>query len=150
MSALEKIEQLAQLSGGVIDFVLRDLGLDRGELAVLTSLGAGEMTPSALADLSTVTRAGMTKRLDRLEAQSLVERSAASADRRQILVRATEAGRSIAATGSTLRTDTERKILSPLSATEQEHLEVLLTRLLARFTEGNPVQAAGSEQGSAR
>ena len=137
MSALTKIEQLAQLSGGVIDFVLRDHALDRGELAVLTSLRElGEMTPSALAELSTVTRAGMTKRLDRLEAQGLIERSSGSVDRRQILVHATAAGLSVAAAGSKLRADTERKILSPLSNTDQEQLDILLSRLLARFKEG--------------
>jgi DNA-binding MarR family transcriptional regulator len=52
-----------------------------------------EATPAQLAEASSVTRAGMTSRLDRLVASGLVTREVDPLDRRRVIVRPTAAGR---------------------------------------------------------
>jgi DNA-binding MarR family transcriptional regulator len=80
-------------------------GLQQPEYDVLTTLRrSGDpyaLTPSALSAELLMSRAGMTKRLDRLEASGLVERTLVPGDRRSFLVTLTEAGREAADAAAT-------------------------------------------------
>ncbi|WP_030158848.1 MarR family winged helix-turn-helix transcriptional regulator [Glycomyces sp. NRRL B-16210] len=80
-------------------------GLQQPEYDVLTTLRrSGEpyaLTPSALSAELLMSRAGMTKRLDRLEAAGLVERTLAPGDRRSFRVTLTESGRKAADAATT-------------------------------------------------
>jgi DNA-binding MarR family transcriptional regulator len=80
-------------------------GLQQPEYDVLTTLRrSGDpyaLTPSALSAELLMSRAGMTKRLDRLEAAGLVERTLVPGDRRSFLVTLTEAGREAADAAAT-------------------------------------------------
>lgn len=131
MSVLTLLDRAAQVSGAVVDFVLKEHGVTRAELAVLEAVAGDDLAPSDLADRAGVTRAGMTKRLDRLERAGLVERTPAPGDRRSVLVRATAAGRAMLPAAVETRDRAEAKLLSRLAPGESDRLADTLHRLLA-------------------
>ena len=112
-------------------------GLTIGEFDVLAALRrAGDphvMTPTALSRLLMLSPAGMTNRIDRLEATGLVERRPDPDDRRSSLVVLTEEGRALVDTAVTDHVANEADLLSGLTATEQRSLDHLLRKLLAHL-----------------
>ena len=112
-------------------------GLTIGEFDVLAALRrAGDphvMTPTALSRLLMLSPAGMTNRIDRLEAAGLVERRLDPDDRRSSLVVLTEEGRALVDAAVTDHVANEADLLSGLTATEQRSLDQLLRKLLAHF-----------------
>lgn len=131
MSVLTLLDRASQVSGAVIDFVLKEHGVTRGELAVLEAVARDDVAPSELAERAGVTRAGMTKRLDRLERAGLVERAPAPGDRRSVLVRATVAGHAMLPAAVEARDRAEARLLARLGPGEADHLGETLRRLLA-------------------
>lgn len=131
MSVLTLLDRAAQVTGAVVDFVLKEHGVMRGELAVLEAVAGEELAPSELAERAGVTRAGMTKRLDRLERAGLVERTPTPGDRRSVLVRTTAAGRAMLPAAIEARDRAEADLLSRLAAGEADRLTETLHRLLA-------------------
>jgi DNA-binding MarR family transcriptional regulator len=89
-----------------------------------------EATPAQLADATSVTRAGMTSRLDRLVASALITREVDPIDRRRVMIRPTAAGRaawdSIVHDGM-LR---EQHLLQALSPREMTQLNALLRKAI--------------------
>jgi DNA-binding MarR family transcriptional regulator len=110
-------------------------GLQRGEFDVLATLrrsGAPyALTPTALYEATMVTSGAMTARLDRLEKAGLIARAPHPADRRVVLVRLTGKGRELIDEAVTAHVENERRILSGLTAKEQETLIELLEKLIA-------------------
>jgi DNA-binding MarR family transcriptional regulator len=110
-------------------------GLQRGEFDVLATLrrsGAPyALTPTALYEATMVTSGAMTARLDRLEKAGLIARAPHPADRRGVLVRLTGKGRELIDEAVTAHVENERRILSGLTAKEQETLIELLEKLIA-------------------
>jgi DNA-binding MarR family transcriptional regulator len=90
-----------------------------------------EATPAQLADATHVTRAAMTSRLDRLVAAGLVTREADAVDRRRVLIRPTDAGRTAWDKHIFEGMERDRRMLDALS---QEEL-VQLNGLLRKVTE---------------
>lgn len=131
MSVLTLLDRAAQVSGAVVDFVLKEHGVTRAELAVLEAVAGDELAPSELAERAGVTRAGMTKRLDRLERAGLVERTPTPGDRRSVLVRATAAGRAMLPAAVEARDRAEAMLLSRLAPDDPDRLDEILHRLLA-------------------
>lgn len=137
MSVLALLDRASQVSGAVVEFVLKEHGITRGELAVLEAVVAGEVAPSGgiapsdLAERAGVTRAGMTKRLDRLEQAGLVSRVPSSVDRRSVAIRPTDAGRRLLPGATAARDRAEARLLARLSPSELAGLEAALHRLLA-------------------
>ncbi len=76
------------------DFLRREFGLSFGEKSLLSQLAMdeGEVPMTELAERLMITKAGMTKMVDRLEASGLVERQASDTDRRIITVILTAKG----------------------------------------------------------
>ena len=83
--------------------------------------------------------------VDRLERDGLVERRAAPHDRRVVLVHATPAGRSVVSRLWPEYVSGIHRIMEPLNAEEQAHLNELLERLAGREDEdvGSIAAAAG-------
>lgn len=112
-------------------------GLTIGEFDVLAALRrSGDphvMTPTALSRLLMLSPAGMTNRIDRLEAAGLVERRSDPDDRRSSLVVLTDEGRILVDTAVTDHVANEADLLSGLTAAEQRSLDQLLRKLLAHF-----------------
>lgn len=106
---------------------------DVNTIHVLVSLAlSGEdAVPAVLAERCRVTRAGMTSRLDRLERSGYVTRTTDPADRRRVIVRLQDSGRTMweAATEVGIRIETE--FLETLSPVQRRQLNSLLRHMLA-------------------
>jgi DNA-binding MarR family transcriptional regulator len=96
MALFARANRFVSLAMRDLDAALADLGLSVGEFDVLSALRrAGEpftLKPSELADRVMVTRAGITARVDRLEASGLVSRHRDPNDRRSEPIVLTDAG----------------------------------------------------------
>ncbi|GAA0247343.1 MarR family transcriptional regulator [Saccharothrix mutabilis subsp. mutabilis] len=114
--------------------VFARFGLQKGEFDVLASLRrSGDpytLRPSQLSAALMLTRAGMTNRLDRLEAAGLVERTLDPEDRRSFRVRLTDKGHGIVDEAMTAHTANVTRLLSGLDEEQLQALDGLLRTLL--------------------
>ncbi|NNC12352.1 MarR family transcriptional regulator [Planctomonas sp. JC2975] len=114
---------------------LADLDLTSGEWAVIAALAkTGEpLTPSQLADLTSVAPSSMTHRLDKLAERGLVERAPDTTNRTRVFVELTDAGWDLfglAIRGSNV---VESDVLKDLGDTERGELARLLEVVIARL-----------------
>ncbi len=99
---------------------------------------AGEpfaLNPTQLMRATMLSSGGMTKRLDRLEAAGLVERSPDASDRRATLVCLTTLGRSLIDKALPVHVANEERLLRGLSVRERDTLDALLRKLLVGLEE---------------
>lgn len=121
MQVLSRISRLARHLDRARREAFADHGLETSDFDVLSALRrTGEpyqLSPGLLVQQTLVTSGTMTHRVDRLVAKGFVERLPDPADRRGVLVRLTEAGRSAVdgALGALL--DREHRLLADLDAT---------------------------------
>lgn len=99
MDVFGRLSQLTRVVESVVERVFTEHGLRPGEFDVLAALrrtgSPYTLTPSELSAALMTSRAGMTNRLDRLEAAGYVERSLDPADRRSFRITLTPAGRDV-------------------------------------------------------
>ncbi|WP_330229893.1 MarR family transcriptional regulator [Nocardia sp. NBC_00508] len=142
MAVLGRMGRLMLVARREIEAVFGRHGLRRGEFDVLAALrrsGAPfELNPSVIADTLMLSRAGMTGRLDRLEAAGLVRRVADAQDRRAIRVALTESGQELVDTVVTEHTANETRMLSVLTAGERRELDRIARILLGSMEPGTP------------
>ncbi|MGC9669067.1 MarR family winged helix-turn-helix transcriptional regulator [Planosporangium sp. 12N6] len=102
----------------------RPLGeLTQSQLSALTSLDlAGALTPRELADAERVQPPTMTRVVGKLEERGLVQRTPHPTDGRQVILSATEAGRSMLAANSRARDAWLGDQIAALSVAERETL----------------------------
>ena len=109
-------------------------GLSRGEVGVLSALRtAGPphlLSPTRLFKGLMLSSAGMTSRLDRLEARGLVARRPDPSDRRGVLVELTSRGAEIVDAAVEANTEQEKLVLAGMSEEETRALASLLRTLL--------------------
>lgn len=86
-------------------------------------------TAGELADVALVTTGGISQRVDKLAAAGLVSRERDEQDRRTVHVQLTEEGLDFVDRVSAAHFANESRMLSGLTATEQERLADLLSRL---------------------
>jgi DNA-binding MarR family transcriptional regulator len=138
MATLARFARLHLVGGQRVDAMFAAHGLDRGEFDVLAGLrrtGAPfELSPSHLADILLISRAGMTKRIDRLEKRGLVVRKSDASDRRSLRVCLTEAGRQVVDATVADHAANENLLLSLLSDEEAEAFDATLRKLLAALS----------------
>jgi len=151
MPAVEQVEPLAEGICDRISIIQRRLmlrhkrSLSRHDITwrdwqVLTNLMLGGDTPrspSELASTLMVTTGAMTNVLDRLEEAGLTRRLRNPADRRSVIVEATDAGVSLWYAAVNELGAQEAAVVSVLTASEQRQLNGLLRKLLAGFGEGD-------------
>lgn len=138
VSALASIGRLAFVAENVIGPVgeraVERHGIGKGDFDVLATLrrvGAPyALSPSALSAELMLSRAGMTKRLDRLEKAGLVERALDAGDRRSFRVTLTTEGRRVADAALTDLTADLSALASELTDTERDGLDRALHVLL--------------------
>lgn len=98
MALFTRLYRLSKYLNRTVAAVFRQHGLHDGEFDLLATLyRSGEplgLTPNALRRAAVLSSGAMTHRLDRLESAGLVQRVVNPADRRSLLIRLTEAGRS--------------------------------------------------------
>jgi DNA-binding MarR family transcriptional regulator len=92
-----------------------------------------ELSPGELIHETLSTSGTMTNRVNRLEARGLVARKPNAQDRRGVLVRLTEDGRSRVQAALSDLLDFERDVLAVISPDEREQLANVLRTLLAPF-----------------
>jgi DNA-binding MarR family transcriptional regulator len=112
-------------------------GLSEGDFDVLASLRrAGPEAERSAGDLTRttmITTGGMTKRLDRLEAQGLIERRVGTGDRRSRTVALTDSGRELIDRAFTAHVANERRLVSLLSDDDAAALERILVSWLGQL-----------------
>ncbi|AXE83288.1 MarR family transcriptional regulator [Streptomyces atratus] len=134
MGVFGRLGQLSLLLTPALEGVFARHGLRRGEFDVLAALRRSgspyTLIPSALAKTLMLSRAGMTNRLDRLEADGLVERRLDPTDRRSFHVALTDRGHKVVDAAVTDHAANESRLLSALTPDERETLDHALRTLL--------------------
>ena len=110
---------------------LSAVGLSLAKLMALKALAdAGEPVPlGQLAERLSCVKSNITQLIDRLEADGLVARKSAPADRRTKLAALTAAGQRACEEGARVQRDAERELLRRLSSAEVQQLGALLARV---------------------
>ena len=112
---------------------LKGLGVPVRTWRVLGALSDVDgMTVSELARHVLTNQPTLTKIVDRMARDGLVERTATLGDRRKVLVRITERGRERAADLKRRAKDHEAEVLAAYDPTEAAHLKTMLRTLIAR------------------
>lgn len=113
---------------------LADLDLSAGEWAVLSQLARSEenqaLTPSQLAEVSSVAPSSMTHRLDRMAQRNLIVRAADPDNRTRVLITLTEEGWQTFKAAMRESNMVESDVLGPLSRHQREDLASLLELLI--------------------
>lgn len=139
MATWGRMGRIATLATRAIEATLGRHGLGIAEFDVLAALrrqGAPhEMTPTALSRLLMLSPAGMTGRLDRLEAAGLVSRRPSPEDRRSSVIALTDAGLALVEAAVADHVANEEALLAGLTATERRALDRALRSLLAHLEE---------------
>lgn len=144
MAPLARFGRIGVIGGRAVDAVFAAHDIDRGEFDVLASLRRGgepfALTPSRLADVLLVSRAGMTKRVDRLARRGLVVRKSQAHDRRSHLIALTDAGRALVDDVVAEHTVNESRLLQVLAPDEREAFDAVLRKLLHVLSETDAVE----------
>ena len=136
MSPIGVIGRISRLSREIehrLEPVYAASGLEPGWYDVLATLRrAGppyRVRPTDFAATLMLTSSGTTTRLDRLEAAGYVTRERDPSDRRGVLIALTPQGHSLVDSAADKHMANERRLLSGLSAAEQDQLAGLLRKL---------------------
>jgi DNA-binding MarR family transcriptional regulator len=113
---------------------LSEIGLNKGAYKVLirlvTSGAPYQLSPSRLGEMLVMSSGAMTNRLDSLEDAGLIERTPDPADRRGVLVRITEHGRTVLDDAMAVMAEREVGMMSVLGPDELHTLNNLLRKVL--------------------
>lgn len=137
MGLLGRLGRLERHLSREVEHTLAAFGLNRSSFDILATLrraGAPHrLSPGDLLASAMVTSGTMTNRIDRLEAEGLVERRPDPDDGRGVLVALTQAGleRIDAAVGAHVAT--QHRLVEGLGDDAVRDLDRLLARFLARF-----------------
>ena len=151
MGTTLRINQLMNTALRAADTLFTPHGITVGEFDVLAALRrAGDgtvLTPTTLARVAMISPAGMTNRLNRLEAAGLIVRRPDPDDRRGSLVELTPTGHATADRAVADLVAAENELFRELSATERQRLDRILDKLIDRLDraptdDGVPVPAA--------
>lgn len=119
---------------------LADLGLAQGEWAVLAALAKAHesrVTPSQLAELTSVAPSSMTHRLDKMAQRGLIERAPDPTNRTRILVSLTGEGWDLFASAVREADVVESDTLRRLTEGERHELARLLEVVIAGLDESD-------------
>jgi DNA-binding MarR family transcriptional regulator len=142
MPLFGRVAALAKLYRLFWERTIGEFGLTHAEQQVLGILRSKSAeTPGELARITHLTPAGMTRTLDRLEVQGLVERGSHPTDRRKIRVILTEAGAGVAEAMLQAEVETQHSLLEGLDEPSLTRISRALDELLTRLAPG-PSSAA--------
>jgi DNA-binding MarR family transcriptional regulator len=137
MGTIGRMGRLHAHASRAIDAVFARHGLVTGEFDVLAALRRSgpphAATPGALARTLMLSPAGMTNRVDRLEAAGLVAREADPEDRRSSRVVLTERGRAVVDAAVADHVAGEVALLAAVAPGDRAALDRALRALLATF-----------------
>jgi len=132
MEVIGRITRLSALIQRELERVFAQHGLAGSDFDVLATLRRSEapLAPGELSRSMMVTTGGMTKLLDRLEAQGLIRREPDPRDRRGRLIVLTDDGRALVDRAVEAHLQNEQRLLAAFSKAEREDLAALLRQLL--------------------
>lgn len=137
LHVLSRVSRLARHLDRARRAVFSAHDMESWEFDVLTALRREgppyELSPGRLLRATLVTSGTMTNRIDRLESAGLVRRSPDPQDKRGVLVRLTDAGRTRVDAAFDDLVDRERDLLASLSDDDRRTLAGLLRSLLVPF-----------------
>jgi DNA-binding MarR family transcriptional regulator len=137
LEVLSRVSRLARHLDRARAAAFAEHGLVAWEFDVLAALRrAGspyELSPGQLVTQTLVTSGTMTNRVDRLADRGLVERLPDPRDRRGVIVRLTDAGRSTVDDAFAGLLAREHDLLAGLDSQQRTELSALLQRLVAPF-----------------
>jgi DNA-binding MarR family transcriptional regulator len=137
MATFTRLRRVGRLADERLHEVFSSHGLEAGWFDVLATLrraGAPHrLSAGALARGMVMSTGGMTKRLDRLEAAGLVERTPDPADRRGVLVGLTPRGLKLVDRAVEDHLANERRLLEVLTDREIAALNTSLAKLVAAW-----------------
>lgn len=127
-----RVMRIAAALTAASDTNLAPEGLTRGEFDLLTALrrAGRSLRPSEITTVTRASAAAITKRLDRLADEGLVERTGTERDRRVVLVTLTPAGVETVDRLFPRQLERDAGVLAGLDADEIAVLEGLLARML--------------------
>jgi len=104
----------------------------RASWAVLSAIQHhGKTTPAALASFIGIDRAAITRHLDRLEKQELVQRHHSSTDRRQVNLKLTQRGLMLVSELAAESLATNAKFTAGLDQSEIDAVQVIIEKMLS-------------------
>jgi len=129
-----RISRLALYIARHQEEVFRRFDLNRGDVGVLSALRiAGppnQLSPTQLFKGLMLSSAGITSRLDRLEARGLVRRARHPNDRRGVIVELTDEGRALLEQAVSANTAAETELVQGLHGDEARTVAGLLKKML--------------------
>ncbi|MEU6737895.1 MarR family winged helix-turn-helix transcriptional regulator [Streptosporangium sandarakinum] len=138
MGVFGRLSRLTRLLEAAVEEVFARHGLRQGEFDVLAALRRSgppyTLIPSELSAVLMTSRAGMTNRIDRLEAAGLVRRSLDPADRRSFRVALTDAGREVIDAAVTDHAAGLARLAAGLPPEDAAELDRILRAMLAART----------------
>ena len=152
ISIIGRMARLTQLFDPHLRPPFAEAGLGNGDFDVLAALRRGgtpfALTPGQLSTSLLVTTGAVSKRIDRLEARRLVQRTVSAADARGRLVTLTPAGVDLTDELIAVHLVNEARLLAGLSSDERDQLAALLGRLAADIETTR--EAEGAHKGETR
>jgi DNA-binding MarR family transcriptional regulator len=137
MATFTRLWRTARAADEALQRVFDEHGLEAGWFDVLATLRrAGpphRLSAGTLARGLVMSTGGMTKRLDRLEAEGLVARAPDPADRRGVLVSLTRTGLKVVDRAVEDHLRNEARLLEALTDRERRALDGALAKLLAAW-----------------
>jgi len=134
LALLGRLFRVADLADAALTEGLAERDLQPGWFDVLAALrraGAPyELNPTELGDAMMLSSGGVTKRVDRLVEEGLVERRRDPGDRRGSLVRLTRRGRNMIDRAIETHVGNEAALLRVFTVAERRELDRLLRKLL--------------------
>jgi DNA-binding MarR family transcriptional regulator len=131
---MDQLFELAVVLGEVMNKRLAEDGLTPARAEVLSVLdGAGPRTQRELSQVLKCTPRNVTGLVDALEAAGFVERTAHPGDRRAVLVRLSERGRSLIADWSVDRKRGTAQLLGAIPVDELAVFSAVLDRILGHL-----------------
>ncbi len=111
---------------------LQAIGITRGAYAVLSAIHHDKkVTPAALANFLGVDGAAVTRHLDRIEKQGLIQRKPSATDRRSITIGLTPQGVRSVRRGRADSKATNKKFTEGLTMEDVDHLQCAIRKMLA-------------------
>jgi DNA-binding MarR family transcriptional regulator len=117
-----------------LERALEEVGLSPAKLAVLGGIAraGGRLSLGELAQHRSCVKSNITKLVDRLEADGLVDRRDDPADRRGVLAEITPEGRRLQAAGERLIGEVEAQLTASLTPADLQVLRRMLGEIAAR------------------
>ena len=133
MAIIGRLSRLSRYIESELETNFKEHGLQSGTFDLLASLRrSGEpytLTPTHLQKEMMLSSGATTHRIDLLEKQNLIERLADPNDRRGTLVKLTQEGKNLIDEVIVTHLETETKLLSDLTPSQQKELSKLLAKL---------------------